>query len=396
MPTKVLDIDLASLPDEIGGLGIYTHALTLFRYRDQPIARINIPLSGTRLGKTDLLESLGPQLRSRMHQLMVWDWLEWSDRPKARQLPSATVAVCTRDRPDDLRACLGGIARLTTPCEVLVVDNCPSTDASEEVARQFQGVRYVREVRPGLDHARNSALANASGEVVAFIDDDATPDPLWLGALLESFDGPNVLCVTGLTMPVELETRAQEEFESLSTFSRGFHRRSFSIANHNPLHSGGVGAGVNMAVRRSARELVGGFDNALDAGTATQSGGDHEYMTRVLIAGFTIKYAPRALNWHRHRRTDAELEKAIYGYGVGAYSSLIRTLLHNRDIGAVRVAYQWFRYDQFPRLLRAWRKEPGAPRLALCLAELRGCLNAPVAYWRATRKLSRVRAARYA
>jgi hypothetical protein len=91
-------------------------------------------------------------------------------------------------------------------------------------------------------------------------DDDAVPDPAWLRALVVNFGSPNVMCVTGLTMPVELETEAQEAFERYSPFCKGFTRKIYTGEKGNPIATGKIGAGVNMALRKSVTDKVGFFD----------------------------------------------------------------------------------------------------------------------------------------
>jgi glycosyltransferase involved in cell wall biosynthesis len=268
---------------------------------------------------------------------------------------------------------------------VLVVDNAPATDAAREVAAEFPWVRYVRETRPGLNAARQRALREARGDIVAFTDDDAQPDRGWLSALLSNFYDPLVLCATGLTMPLELETPAQEWFEQTYPFARGFTRRVFQAPPHNALVGGPIGAGVNMAVRRTIGETMGGFDLALDAGTATRSGGDHDLFTRILAAGFRIAYDPAALTWHRHRRTWPELYDAAYGYGVGVYAAWTRALFVDRELAVPVVAWRWFWHDQLRALARTLLRRRGSSPLRLVLAELRGCVVGPFAYLLARR-----------
>ncbi len=299
-----------------------------------------------------------------------------------------TVAVCTRDRPEDLRACLDALMRLPDDGqEILVIDNCPACDATERLVATYDRVRYVREDRPGLDVARNRALRQARGAVVAFTDDDAMPDPGWLRALLSGFGDPQVLCVTGLTLAAELETEAQEWFERLGGFGRGYTCTVFDARTHNPLVAGRVGAGVNMALRRTVIQEVGFFDEALDAGTPTRSGGDHDLFTRILAAGYRIVYEPEALSRHRHRRTWEELRDTLYGYGVGVYAAWTRSLLADREIGVLAVAWGWFRHGQLRKLARSLLRRPGCVPLDLVLAELRGCAVGPFAYLRSRRRL---------
>ncbi|HSF44666.1 MAG TPA: glycosyltransferase, partial [Chitinophagaceae bacterium] len=234
----------------------------------------------------------------------------------------------------------------------------------------------------------NRALREAYNEIVAFTDDDAVPDRLWLKALLKNYSRERVICVTGMTMPLELETEGQLAFERYNPFNKGFDRKLYDSI-HDPLSTGQVGAGANMSFRRSVIHLVGEFDEALDAGTVTQSGGDHEYFTRILRAGYYIVYEPDALNWHRHRRTMEETRKAIYGYGVGVYAYWTKLFFYDKEFSVIRFTWGWFWHDQLRKLVRALRRKPGHQPLSLIWAELKGCLAGPAAYFRARRNVQR-------
>jgi cellulose synthase/poly-beta-1,6-N-acetylglucosamine synthase-like glycosyltransferase len=380
MPTAILDLDLARLPLAIELPARYRTALALVRFHGRPTGRVTLPVVHGRAGG-------GGELREALIAAAGWPvWVHWLEQAlplpdDAPPPPPATVAVCTRDRIEDLRRCLTGLAAMPDDGqETIVVDNCPVSDETRRLTQEFAGVRYVREDRPGLDNARNRALREARHEIVAFIDDDAIPDPAWLRGHLRSFRDPLVLCSTGLTMPLELETEAQEWFERQSSFSRGFLPATFELGDDNPLIAGRVGAGVNMALRRSIVSSVGEFDPALDAGTPSQSGGDHEMFTRILSRGYRIAYQPSALNWHRHRRTWPELRRAIYGYGTGVYAAWTRALLVDRELSVLALAAGWLRGGQLRALTRALLRRPGAAPLDLVLAELRGCLGGPLAY----------------
>jgi len=244
----------------------------------------------------------------------------------------------------------------------------------------------VSEDRLGLNAARNRALQEAKHDLIAFADDDTIPDPEWLCALLRNFDDPPVGCVTGLTMPLELETEAQGWFEQLSPFGRGFQRRVFDKNRIHPMAAGRVGAGANMALRRSIFKQIGPFDEMLDGGTPTCSGGDTEMFSRILKAGYQIVYDPSALSWHHHREDWADLRRTIYGYGVGVYAFWTRGILMEREVGVVKLAWQWFGY-QFRGLLRSLLRRPGSAPVDLLWAELRGCAAGPGAYLRSRRAL---------
>jgi GT2 family glycosyltransferase len=379
--TRVLDLELRQLADGISGLADYTRALILIRLGGRPVGQLVLPVIGGRISGAELRDALVNSSGWSLWERWLHDYLGWEEVSADFSPPAATVAVCSRDRPEDLRRCLGALTRLPDEGqEVLVIDNCPSTDASRCVVESFSKVRYVREDRPGLNNARNRALREARHEIVAFTDDDAAPDSGWLRALLRNFNDPLVLCVTGLTMPLELETEAQEVFERHSPFGRGFSRTVFESPPFHPLGAGRVGVGANMAVRCSLVELVGVFDEALDAGTRTRSGGDTEMFSRILARGYRIVYDPAALSWHSHRRSWSEVRQTLYGYGVGVYAFLTRSLLVEGELGAAKFAWRWFRRSQLPSLIRSLLRRSGSVPLGLLAAELCGCAAGPWAY----------------
>ncbi|MBD2081287.1 glycosyltransferase [Leptolyngbya sp. FACHB-17] len=387
MATAILDLDLNHIPSTIAVSEHYSKALILIRLNGRPIGQTTLPVVAGQISGVNLREQLICAAGERYWQQWLHDYLNWNTSRETGKLPTATVAVCTRDRPDDLRRCLDGLMQLPDDGqEFLVIDNCSSTDATQQLVQNYQRIRYIREERPGLDIARNRALREAKHEVVAFTDDDAVPDPNWLRALLPNFNDPLVLCVTGLTMPLELETEAQEWFEQHCPFGKGFWRKSFDLTKQNPLAVGCIGAGANMAIRRSSLERVGAFDEVLDAGTKTCSGGDHEMFARILTAGYRIIYDPTALSWHRHRRTWEALRQTFYGYGVGVYASFTRHLLAG-ELSVLQLALGWFWRDQLPNLRKALLQQSGSVPLDLVLAELQGCLVGPWAYLSARRQL---------
>lgn len=390
MATAILDFHIEQLPAEVNGLEAYTKALALLRYKGQPVGRITLPVSDGKLRPSDyypmMLEATGWYLS----QVWLNEYLQWNDGAVSQRAVTATVAICTRNRTQDLERCLNALMKLPNDGqEFLVIDNCPSDESTHELVKAYERVRYIREMNPGLDFARNCALREAKHDIVAFTDDDAMPDPGWLRAMIKNFSNPLTACVTGLTMPLELETEAQEAFEHYNSFVKGFRRKVHSHFTRNPLSTGEVGAGANMAIRRSITEQIGFFDEALDAGTITQSGGDHEYFTRILINGFEIVYEPCALSWHRHRRTWKETKQAIEGYGVGVYAYWTRCLLVERELGILKFPVNWLVHVQIPNLLKAVFRRPSAQPLSLIVAEFNGCLKGPWAYITSRRRLKK-------
>ncbi|MBX6320830.1 MAG: glycosyltransferase family 2 protein [Rhodospirillaceae bacterium] len=267
---------------------------------------------------------------------------------RADDAPFVSVVVATRDRADSLAATLDSLlAQDYAPFEVVVVDNAPSSPQTAElVAGRYAtaGVRYLREDRPGLGHAHNVGLAGVAAPIVAFTDDDVIADPRWLSALAAEFaSGPRVGCVTGLILPLRLDTRAQYWTERYAGFAKGFERRVFDRDENRPgdrlfpFAAGRFGSGANMTFRTEALRRIGGFDPALGAGTPARGGDDLAAFFAVIEAGWQLVYLPAAVVWHRHREAEAGIRRQAFGYGVGLGAYLTK-LVVDRPGRALRMA----------------------------------------------------------
>lgn len=230
-----------------------------------------------------------------------------------------TAAVCTRQRPAELRRAVASL-RGQRPAleEILVVDN-----NDQPAIEPLPGVRIVHEPVQGLDFARNTALREAGGDVVAFLDDDAVADPGWADALRAVFADPRVAACTGRVEALALETDGQRLFEDNGGFGRGDHAVTLPDDADRPLYGRpapliawavSVGSGCSLAVRREAALAIGGFDEALDLGPALPGGGDHDMLWRLLAAGHRVVYAPGALARHEHRRDAPAAIDQIIGH----------------------------------------------------------------------------------
>ncbi|HJZ50372.1 MAG TPA: glycosyltransferase [Roseiflexaceae bacterium] len=380
-PAAVCEVHLDQMEQGISNLHGYERALVVFRLRGSVVGREWIPVVKGRI--------TAAVLREHTTQVAWPSWLVVNqDAGDGSPLPTASVVVCTRDRTEDLANCLPDLQLLAAQGhDVIVVDSCPSDGSSERLVASYPAIRYLHEPRPGLDIARNRGLQAARGEIVAFTDDDAQVGTGWLPALLRNFDDPMVAIVTGITMPLELETEAQLWFEETNGFGRGYIRRSFDSATANVLATGRIGAGVNMAIRRAVIDHIGLFDEALDGGTASRSGGDQEYFYRALSRGYRIVYEPAAPVWHRHRREWSALRQTFYGYGVGLFAWWTRCLLVEGEWSIVALAPRWFWRHHVRQVVRALLGRPKHVPLDLALAELRGALAGPGSYVQARRVL---------
>lgn len=319
-------------PLRLGGVP-YAHARLLARVRGTPVGLVEVPLNaGTATGATVDAEA-ARQLRPNATAL-------GAQVVEAAPDIDATIIVCTRDRPESLRATLASILTLegADHAETIVVDNAPGTTATAAIIDELADprIRYVVEPYPGLSRARNRGVAEARSDIIAFTDDDVIVDRGWLRAIARGFARTDrVACVTGLIVPTELETPAQSYFDAAVKWSSRMTPRLFHIDHPEadplfPYRAGEFGAGANFAVTRAMVVRLGGFDEALGAGSPTHGGEDLDLFARVILAGAAIAYEPTALVWHSHRSDLDDLRSQILGYRTGLSAYACRHLFSRR------------------------------------------------------------------
>jgi GT2 family glycosyltransferase len=220
----------------------------------------------------------------------------FADRP----WPRISVVVCSYNGSRTIRDCLDGLSRVDYPnFEVIVVDD-GSTDGTADIARGYD-VRLIRTENRGLSSARNTGLEAASGEMVAYLDDDAWPDPHWLKYVAATFEATDHAGVGGPNLPppgdgpiADCVANAPGGPVHVLLTDRE--------AEHIP--------GCNMAFRRASLEAIGGFD--LQFRTA---GDDVDVCWRLRERGWTIGFHPAAVVWHHRRNSLRAYWKQQLGYG---------------------------------------------------------------------------------
>jgi GT2 family glycosyltransferase len=324
---------------------------------------------------------LGLKLLQEALQDEINDLIHSTPTISPASIPTITVAICTKDRPDYISACLKSLLAIAPPdahrLEILVVDNAPSDDRTQQAVQSFPDVRYVQEPKPGLDFARNRAIQSATGEWLAFLDDDVEVDRGWLIGLQTALqENPDAAAITGLVLPYELETQAQILFEQRGGFRRGFEKIHYGkMLPSNSLYPCGAGifgAGCNMAFRRQMLLELGGFDEALDTGAPLPGGGDLDMFYRVIRANYSLVYEPQYLVFHKHRREYDKLRRQYWSWGLGYMAFIYKSWRYDsaQRMQILRLIRWWF-VDMGKQIKRSIQgKHPLPP--ALLLAELYG------------------------
>jgi O-antigen biosynthesis protein len=364
-------------------VGAYRSVLAVVRRGGRPVGTVTLPAgeAGT-VAAEALEEAAGREL----------DAVIPTPDP-VRSERTVTVVVTTCRNPGPLERCLESVLACDpAPSEVVVVENRPGGgETAALLAERFAGrpVRLVEESRRGLSFARNAGLDAAAGQVVAFTDDDVVVDTGWIGRLAAAFDrAPDVACVTGLILPLRLDTEEQLWIERLASFNKGFHTREWRLATrveHGrlfPYACGEFGSGANTAVLAAPARELGGFDVRLGAGTPAWGGEELDLYLRMLQAGHALVYEPAALLWHDHPDHPERLRSEAFHYGIGLTAMLTKHALFGasrRDMLGRTV--DGVRHILDPGSRKNAFKRAGYPR-GLDALERAGMLVGPAAYLR--------------
>lgn len=419
--TLVAEVDLRDpLPElpQREGDRVYSGAWVLVRLYTQPIGVVRFPYSNRSarsllaeaidrdLGKLDVLrEAVGPasvreHLLSRPgipHTTRTIGYLR-EQEDALRDGPSVSVVVCTRNRPELLASCLRSLQGQRYPrFEIIVVDNSTGAPEVEALTRELSDsapIQYVVEPRMGLSRARNRGTASATGDIVAFLDDDATADECWIVELARPYlSDDGVASVNGLILPAELRTPSQEWLSRYGGHSkgRGFLQEVFDAADRrgqSPLYPlPPFGAGGNMSFRRAVLHDLRGFDEALGAGTPAGGAEETFQFTRLLLQGHRIVYRPSALVWHRDHETMEEIRQQLRALGtsITAYYTALLVSQPSLVLPLARLLPRGIReLRSGPRSVRKTTVDGDYPR-TLLRAHRRGMIAGPAAYVRGRR-----------
>ncbi len=212
-------------------------------------------------------------------------------------LPTASVAVVTYERPTYVERCLRQLlAQTCPPKEIIVVDSSTGRDTERLVREGFPSVVYAicPAGRGATGTARNISYRLATGEVLAFVDDDAFAEPDWLASLLPLFDDPSVGAVGGR----QIRQQPGELTDGVDAI--GQLRADGTLTGHFAADPGRVVEvdhllGANMAFRRSVLDQLGGIHDGY-AGTCIRE--ETDLCLRVRGAGYRLLYTPDAVVEH--------------------------------------------------------------------------------------------------
>ena len=211
---------------------------------------------------------------------------------------SVVISTYTKKRLVDVLRCISSLEKQTvSPIQIILV-----LDPCEELVEFYKNsvpktLKIVKSSGKGLSHARNTGIKNGTGEIVAFIDDDAFADKRWIENLVANYQDPNIMGVGGLVKPIwEVKRPFWFPYELdwiVGCSYKGF--KEYKSIIRNPI-------GCNMSFRKSIFKKIGFFSTDFGRfGKLLVSNEETELSMRLYkkILNSQIVYEPSAIVYHK-------------------------------------------------------------------------------------------------
>ncbi|MEM0313728.1 MAG: glycosyltransferase [Candidatus Bathyarchaeia archaeon] len=224
--------------------------------------------------------------------------------------PKVSIVIPVKNGADQIKDLLDSLLEIDYDgdrLEVIVVDG-RSTDATREIAQRYP-VKLVTEEEPGINGARNTGVRSSSGEIIAFTDYDCVVPNNWVKSIVREFQDPSVGCVGGSVSRYRDDFLSRYADESLIPVMRMFRKKVTIDRIQLPFS---YPMGCNFAVRRSAIEKAGLFDELFTCGFD-----ELEFVERICKEGYKLVLTPTVIVRHKHRQSLMGLLKQTFRYGKG-------------------------------------------------------------------------------
>jgi glycosyltransferase involved in cell wall biosynthesis len=220
--------------------------------------------------------------------------------PNGIAWPRISVVVCAYNSEVTLRNCFDGLRSLEYPNYEVIIVNDGSTDCTDEIVREY-GFHLISTRNRGLASARNAGLEVSTGEIIAYLDADARPDPSWLSHLAVTYMTSSHVGVGGPNIPPP-EDPELAECVAHAPGGPTHVLLSDREAEHIP--------GCNMSFRKSTLEMIGGFDPQFHI-----AGDDVDICWKIQERGETVGFSAGAVVWHHRRDSVRGYLRQQFEYG---------------------------------------------------------------------------------
>lgn len=239
-----------------------------------------------------------------------------------------SIVVPVYNRPEELRELLESLVgqRYDHPFEMVVVEDGSNRDAASVIGeyRDRLDLSYWQKPNTGPGDSRNFGMRKALGNYIILVDSDCILPPDYLHTVHEQLDAAYADCFGG-------RDAAHPSFNAL--------QKAISFSMTSPLTTGGLRGSAgeqknfqprsfNMGLSKEAYQASGGFGRI-------HPGEDPDLSLRLLKMGYTIRYIPQAVVYHKRRIDFRSFYRQVHKFG------LTRPILNRWHPGTGRITY-WF------------------------------------------------------
>ncbi len=235
----------------------------------------------------------------------------------AGSAPTISAVICTRNRGAQVVETVESVLNNTHQnFEALVIDQSADTDTKDAIQKYLSDprLRYIRTDTVGLGWSRNIGLEEARGQIVAYVDDDATVFADWLEKIERVFQSDSRIGLVYCRVDPAPFQAEQGYIPELIL------QRDFVLTKVSDCYEVELGIGAGMAVCKAILQEIGSFDVYLGAGAYFSSGEDRDIAIRLLLKGYCVYFSSEIKVIHKGFRTyeeGREHTKRDY-YGLGA------------------------------------------------------------------------------
>jgi len=238
---------------------------------------------------------LGEMLKTPPPSLPAVKLHELQSQKLDTQNVSFSIVICTYNRADSLRQTLLSLRKLRFPKIETIVVVGPCTDHTAKVIEEFGNEIHTAHCpEANISLARNMGIAAASGKLIAFIDDDATPEPDWITEILKEFNDPAIGASGGYILSAD-GVSYQSKYLTVDTYGKASHFDELAAFTKAIKDTNlPCPTGTNMVFRADLLRALGGFDP-----TYRYMLDETDLIYRIHRAGWGISLSPTAIVHHK-------------------------------------------------------------------------------------------------
>jgi glycosyltransferase involved in cell wall biosynthesis len=280
--------------------------------------------------------------------------------------PTVDVVMNTRNRSQLIRYAIDSLQESSwIDFQAYIVDQSTDQETAkivEPVCLSDSRFHYIHTNTVGLNISRNIGINSGTGQVIAYIDDDCSADPLWLESIVNIYlDDPDTMAVFGKILPDKTNLSDTHERKPDRIVPMAFIAHTERRVFQNNRFNLGFGHGANMSYRREIFDKVGMFDELLGTGSLLKSWPERDMGYRILKEGGKIIYTPDALVTHHHWRRWPEVIKTYKNYAIGC-GAAVGKYIRKGDYPAILLLFEWIISQGIRAMLsgiikwRSWHK----------------------------------------